>query len=561
MCVYRLHDHANCNCSSSNNSLIAKAISYLPRRLAGTIERRIQRNQDDQREWVIGVLLCACGASLILFLNIVLTVCAAILSYSRFESQTSTSAVLYKGNCPFTQDCARWLHFLINILSTLMLAASNYCMQCLSSPSRRQVDIAHVRRQWLDIGVGSLKNLKHVRGERLILWILLLVSSLPIHMMFVNPHLYNSWFRPNHSDRYNSAFFNALGTHEYRVLLASADFNFNNTSNEIPGDVDCLEQVMDRNISSLYSASHRLEHLNVQRCLDAYAVDFNTDRGTLVVVTKSATMTNESLLMVKTRYDADYLESLPYDWYSWMCMDIGCSKNSVKNVGDNWAVKAGRISAPGLSATVPSNPPYTFNATSFESSDFPYTRISGDEQRDYDRLQSFMYTYPDERDLQRFLNNATGWKDSSWAKDVEIHRTSDVCYPPDSDAFPEFAVDHCLSEKVEEKCQLQFSLPICLAVIACNCIKVICMFLTARDGRREILLTVGDALSSFLSKPDPNTNGRCLVSKSDIEHQRFWGPQHITAHISQKPYPGRLRPRKCWMQAASIRYLVSTITL
>jgi hypothetical protein len=78
------------------------------------------------------------------------------------------------------------MHLVINILSTLMLGASNYCMQCLASPSRAQVDEAHAKRIWVRIGVPNIWNLlSRQRGKRQVLGWILLVTSAPIHLMFV----------------------------------------------------------------------------------------------------------------------------------------------------------------------------------------------------------------------------------------------------------------------------------------------------------------------------------------------------------------------------------------
>lgn len=166
--------------SRSSTSLTTKFTSCcLPRGL----DLRFQREKDQQREWVIGVLISAFSASTILFLNIVLTVIAVSLSYPKFRSRDFSSAVLYRGNCAISENWARGLHLLINILGTIMLAASNYCMQCLSSPSRQNVDNAHAQRKWLNIGVSSIKNLRFVGRRRLTLWMGLLVSSLPIHLL------------------------------------------------------------------------------------------------------------------------------------------------------------------------------------------------------------------------------------------------------------------------------------------------------------------------------------------------------------------------------------------
>lgn len=65
-----------------------------------------------------------------------------------------------------------------------MLAASNYRMQYLSSLSRDEVDIVRAQGKWLDVGVSSLKNLTSIGMKQRILWPILLVTSLPTHLMF-----------------------------------------------------------------------------------------------------------------------------------------------------------------------------------------------------------------------------------------------------------------------------------------------------------------------------------------------------------------------------------------
>jgi len=57
-------------------------------------------------------------------------------------------------------------------------------MQILSSPTRSECDKAHVRRDWLDIGVNGLQNLTRISWQRRILWTLLGISSVPIHLLF-----------------------------------------------------------------------------------------------------------------------------------------------------------------------------------------------------------------------------------------------------------------------------------------------------------------------------------------------------------------------------------------
>lgn len=77
------------------------------------------------------------------------------------------------------------IHILINALSTLLLAASNYTMQVLSSPTRKDVDKAHAKNEHLDIGVLSVRNLGRIPRRRLLLFIIMGLSSIPIHLLYV----------------------------------------------------------------------------------------------------------------------------------------------------------------------------------------------------------------------------------------------------------------------------------------------------------------------------------------------------------------------------------------
>lgn len=76
------------------------------------------------------------------------------------------------------------IHLVINILSTLVLASTNFFMQVLNAPSRAELDNAHTRGSWLDIGVPSPRNTFRVTPFKTIMWLLFFLSSVPIHLIF-----------------------------------------------------------------------------------------------------------------------------------------------------------------------------------------------------------------------------------------------------------------------------------------------------------------------------------------------------------------------------------------
>jgi hypothetical protein len=144
-----------------------------------------------------------------------------------------------------------------------------------------------------------------------------------------------------------------------------------------------------------------------------------------------------------------------------------------------------------------------------------------------------------------------------------------------------FNISHCLVVEADEKCRLQFSPAITLIVIVCSAIKVACLFLAAQCDQDEVLLTIGDALSSFLSRPDETTKGGCFMTRSTV----LLGSQSMdpdedqarstltnngrserldtirTGYSLNKMYPETLAPGLRWLRAPGRRRWALFITL
>ncbi|KAI0534992.1 hypothetical protein GGR58DRAFT_515688 [Xylaria digitata] len=117
--------------------------------------------------------------------------------------------LIYTGNCDTTQTSNRYINLLINVLSTGMLSAFNFCIQLQASPTRADVDRIHEHNSWLYIGVLSIRNLKYISRWHLISCIILALSSLPIHLIF------------------NAAVFQSPGSNDYTIAvnLSTAERN------------------------------------------------------------------------------------------------------------------------------------------------------------------------------------------------------------------------------------------------------------------------------------------------------------------------------------------------
>lgn len=78
-------------------------------------------------------------------------------------------------------------------------------------------------------------------------------------------------------------------------------------------------------------------------------------------------------------------------------------------------------------------------------------------------------------------------------------------------------VEYCLSEPVPDICRLQFAVPIMVVVLSCNFVKLLCMAFTVWRCKEFNMVTLGDAVGSFLERPDRHTPGMCTATKKEIE--------------------------------------------
>ncbi|KAI0860541.1 hypothetical protein F4860DRAFT_478805 [Xylaria cubensis] len=263
-------------------------------------------NDNEKTSWRIrlskrnkALLLQIFLVATIFIVNIVL----AVYTSSKYPSQNGVG-LLYAGNCDTVGTSNRYLHLLINVLSTGMLSASNFCIQLQASPTRADVDHVHEHNSWVDIGVPSMRNLKYISWWRLVSCIILALSSLPIHLLF------------------NSAVFQSLTSNDYTITVAKNSFlsgaSWNLSTAEQnrysdPGWNDSRvnpKQDYQAIIAGIQNnASHGLyEMKNVSDCY-AFYDDYWAVQGNAVILVKNETVQldhDDSLLLyvsVTPRWD------------------------------------------------------------------------------------------------------------------------------------------------------------------------------------------------------------------------------------------------------------------
>ena len=131
------------------------------------------------RGWKSTVRLGFVGVIAVFIINLAVLIWSVAGIYKSSEGVTT----VYTGSCGTVGNVSTFGHLAINVLSSLLLAASNNCMQILLSPTRSIIDKAHAKHKWLDVGVHTVRNFYTVGMSRRWLWILLMLTSIPLHLL------------------------------------------------------------------------------------------------------------------------------------------------------------------------------------------------------------------------------------------------------------------------------------------------------------------------------------------------------------------------------------------
>ncbi|KAL3294051.1 hypothetical protein RB213_011769 [Colletotrichum asianum] len=333
------------------------------------------------------------------------------------------------------------MHIVINIISTILLAGSNYCMQCLMAPTRSELDKAHSERRWLDVGIPTVRNFRSITLRRKVLWILLSISSFPLHLLF------------------NSIIFASISTNQYYVYPISEQSLPMGVSSSLP---ETLDTRLLNGRRSTYFPNTTFSYRNPATCLEDYGTAFQSKRGSLVLVTNS-TGINETDLQY---YFATSSRGGVDGSFTWLC------RESV------------------------------------------FTSTTGE---------------PCDQKVASMKQGSTPWEPFG------------------------LQVRCCYNNETDEHSKLFFSRSICWVVTTLNLVKAILMVLVAYDGIGNVeqpILTVGDAVASYLQDPDDHTHRMCLKSKICFT-KKDWEP-------GSKPFQS-MRHRK--FSGASVSRWVVCISL
>ncbi|KAL4765307.1 uncharacterized protein BDW70DRAFT_147018 [Aspergillus foveolatus] len=285
--------------------------------------------------WKATLYLGSATSFTVLILNLVM-VC-----WASFRHSDQDQSVLYSGDCDRVKELGTCVHLLINVLSTLLLSASNFGMQCLSAPTRKDIDRAHANNEWLDIGVHSIRNLRRIPRFRMLLWLSLVLTSVPLHLF------------------YNSTVYSTLSANAYDVYIGNSSF-----TSLTPADV---ANVYDPgwNATEHYASAPRLvrmaaelERLSPEDCISTYETTFMSKYASVVLISDTfngstnVPAADAAVIYVDTARvlgAGEYTDTVPYNWIcddklDQLHYDHNCA-DRVRNVksSDEWVVGGYKI--------------------------------------------------------------------------------------------------------------------------------------------------------------------------------------------------------------------------
>lgn len=266
--------------------------------------RSISQRRRRLQGWRMGVATSASLATTILLTNVIFAIWGSVA-----RELSEGNGDLYVGDCDLVNTQNMGLHVLINALSSILLSASNYTMQCISAPTRKECDKAHAQGDWLDIGVPGVRNLTRIGWPRRVFWVLLAVSSIPIHLL------------------YNSAIFKTLEANSPMFVLANEEYllgqnvSIENTFMTSPNGT--LMPASDSNpftwafndslaeeVQHAYvSDSSLFDRLSVLDCMSTYGVYFLSGHSDLILITHEAGQNSS--------YNVFFAGERPTDDYGW----------------------------------------------------------------------------------------------------------------------------------------------------------------------------------------------------------------------------------------------------
>lgn len=446
---------------------------------------------------VCGIFLCA----------VVLLACLLSNLFSHPNRTISQARIIFNGKCSTASRIDQVLHLFINVFSTCVLASSNFFMQVLSAPSRNEIDIAHRTLCALEIGVPSIKNIFFLSRIKRILWLGLFLTSVPIHLLF-NSVVFETNFESANWQLTLATEAFAFGTEDFFLPGASLAHSgaavptlpLQNSTDWQSGigygayvplsDYWNASSQTNQAITNAKKEAAGWNKLTIQECYSEYkfCTPKQKYRDVVVVVDGVGTGWIRSEVF---RFDMESDNpDVENTWEIWNEHILPNVTNSLWYSAACWNQRGNDFQTNGDSASC--------------SADGTCQGALGDP----DGLASV---------------DTTTLPGSGWT--IPFHNWFSV--PEEygfNQSFNNLSVAYCLAEPHPNyKCKVGVSNLLLLIVVSCVFIKVCLATITIWKVPHTSLVTLGDAMESFIGKPDEKTVGLgtlTVVDSSRIEYQK-----------------------------------------
>jgi hypothetical protein len=447
--------------------------------------------------WRGGVLACVVLVACCVLIEIALLVVAV-----KLNSPQNGLGTLYRGSCARVKNLSNCLPIPLNVLGTITLSSSNYVMQTLNAPNRQEIEKAHQSACFLNVGISSPSNLRHTSRLKRTLYVLLALSTVPIHLVL------------------NSAIFASLQANNYGVIIVSQDYVTDRTwdANVALRNKTVLGRFVYDLRDSLSQGKINFANHSAKECIQTYGNNLQSTASNVVLVTTE----------ISKRW-----ANLPASNYSFPDITKPPSNATYKRPDYNVSVSFSQTNGAGLLNANPSNN-FTYSGNYavsglFLQPDDPLWAVqslravfNAFDYRYWMIVQSINYNFNDSRAL---LGNQ--WEPASWICGTEYTLSGKTCSQAAAlrnasswEVTPTgFEIDHCLITSAKESCTLQYSLPILIIILICEVVKLASMLstlhlaVTKLGPDQESLVTIADAIASFLTTPEVTTKSKCLVSQ------------------------------------------------
>lgn len=269
-----------------------------------------------KQKWLGGLKLVLRVYTSLTALVLVINVAWLAWAASHYELENGYGA-LQEGSCESSESLNRWIHLVINVLSTGLLLGSSAFMAAALAPSRQEIKKAHQQGKWLSVGLLSSRNVFGVSSKKTMACAILALTSVPVHLF------------------YNSVIFLSLSTNEYfwavttEDFVSGAPFNLSNSNYNAPmlnpiensdvfvGTPGSFTSAVDwqYQYEQIQLNVSTYDRLSNEECISTYSQRLISDRRSVVAVSSATNDTNSVFV-----FDASEIDSGgDTDPSNWIC--------------------------------------------------------------------------------------------------------------------------------------------------------------------------------------------------------------------------------------------------